>query len=82
MPGRSVSNFVFTRSDSAGYFCIYVSAAVHVVWDNVLTTQVMAIHNAVRRLDTRLPQYPGGPMVANVVRKINTGVPGRPPSAR
>lgn len=77
VPGRSVSNFVFTRSDSAGYFCIYVSAAVHVVWDNVLTTQVMAIHNAVRRLDTRLPQYPGGPMVANVVRKINTGVPGK-----
>ncbi|MFM2438899.1 MAG: hypothetical protein RLZ55_1724 [Actinomycetota bacterium] len=73
VPGRSLSNFVFARSDSAGYFCIYVSAPVHIVWDKVLTTQVMAIHNATRRLDTRLAQYGGTPVAANSVRKINTG---------
>ena len=71
--GLTTSAFILARSDSNGNMCLYTSATTDLVFDKALVTQVMAVHNGKRMVDTRLasPVPPGG------VLRIQTGAPGK-----
>ena len=50
---QSVASGVVVRTGADGRFCVYLSAAVHVVWDQVAETDLPS-HSPVRKVDTRV----------------------------
>ncbi len=71
--GLTTSAFVLARSDANGKLCFYTSATTDLVFDKALVTQVMAVHNARRMMDTR----PANPVPPGGVLRIQTGAPGK-----
>lgn len=72
-PGITTSAFVASRSDGNGNICIFTSAGAHLVFDQVMASSVMAMHNAARKADTRQ----SGPIAGGSVARIPAGAPGK-----
>lgn len=73
MAGRTTSAFVAAKADAAGNLCLYNSVPTHVVFDQVMANNIMAIHNGVRQVDSRSNQ----PIAQGSVMRITTGAPGK-----
>ena len=61
-PGRSVADFAVVGTDEQGAFCVFVSVAAHVVFDQVGTSDLVRAGPPQRVFDTRMAQF-GAAMV-------------------
>ena len=73
LAGRSVANFVAVRTDAAGVFCIFTSAAAHVVFDQVAASAVLPVGTPVRMVDTREAVFGGAPLPGAGVLRVAAG---------
>ena len=74
-PGQTVATFVSVPTDPSGAFCVYTSAASHVVFDQVVSTVAVSAKTPARILDTRRPKDGAARQKAGTVRRVATGVP-------
>lgn len=73
-PLQSVASGVMVRTGGDGRFCLYQSAPVHLVWDQVAETALPG-HAPQRRLDTREVYGVAAPPVAGSVVGVQAGLP-------
>lgn len=71
--GKTAANFVAVQTDAGGSFCVYTSAAAHVVFDQVAASTVLPATPPRRTLDTREAQFGGAPVVQGEVVSVVTG---------
>ena len=51
--GDIIPNFAAVTSDANGEVCFYATAATHLIWDQVVATDALTAHVALRKIDTR-----------------------------
>lgn len=71
---QTVATFVAVRADAGGAFCVFTSAAAHLLFDQVATTKDLPTNSPVRVLDTRRPADGAAPLLTDAVRAVDTGV--------
>jgi hypothetical protein len=57
--GETIPNFAAVRPDANGDICVFTSADADLIWDQVIESSALAIHNAARLVDTRSGSKPG-----------------------
>lgn len=71
---QTVATFVAVRADAGGAICVFTSAATHLIFDQVATTEQLKTNSPVRVLDTRRPADGEARLPADAVRAVDTGV--------
>ena len=51
--GDIIPNFAAVTADANGEVCFYATAATHLIWDQVVATDALTAHVALRKIDTR-----------------------------
>ena len=67
---ETTPNATAVKADANGKLCIFTSAAVHLIWDQVSETTALPTQTATRLLDTR---ESGGLVSAGGIRKVSLG---------
>lgn len=70
--GANTANFVAVRTDGTGSFCVYSSVAVHVIFDQVGSSDVLAAEVPQRMIDTREAQHGAAVVPAGGVVEVST----------
>ena len=51
--GDIIPNFAAVTADANGNVCFFATAATHLIWDQVVATDALTAHVALRKIDTR-----------------------------
>ncbi|MFI0433076.1 MAG: hypothetical protein ACH36H_08015 [Candidatus Nanopelagicales bacterium] len=72
--GQTSANFALVGTDSSGAFCVYTTAATHLLWDQAAATTAIPSIPGRRVVDTRTPG--SAPIGTGGVLRVHTGAAG------